>query len=37
VDIDRDGGMKSEMKPRVSEGEKVSGIEEDVEKRGLVK
>jgi hypothetical protein len=26
VDIDRDGGMKSEMKDRVSEGEKFSGV-----------
>jgi hypothetical protein len=26
VDIDRDGGMKSEMKHRLSEGEKVSGV-----------
>jgi hypothetical protein len=26
VDIDRDGGMKSEMKHRASEGEKVSGV-----------
>jgi hypothetical protein len=26
VDIDRDGGMKSEMKHRVSEGEKASGV-----------
>jgi hypothetical protein len=36
VDIDRDGGMKSEMKHSVSEGEKVSGcLEEDVERRGF--
>jgi hypothetical protein len=26
VNIDRDGGMKIEMKQRVSEGEKVSGV-----------
>jgi hypothetical protein len=26
VDIDRDGGMKSEMKHRVTEGKKVSGV-----------
>jgi hypothetical protein len=26
VDIDRDGVMKSEMKDRVTEGEKVSGV-----------
>ena len=26
MDIDRDGGMKSEMKHRVTEGEKVSGV-----------
>jgi hypothetical protein len=37
VDIDRDGGMKTEMKHRVSEGRKVSGVLRNIWKGKVVK